>query len=155
MIILTHHAVTQYISRRDHTATTEEAWEDLTLQLPHADRLKALSNRGDTLWRLPNGFLLVTKPGRAGRNHVAVTVLKPMNPGSAPTDEELALAMERAEPERVARFEVSVPYMLSRDNEDTVLVRIENTLRSALQSITKTGVGGAIIEPATVTRKER
>jgi hypothetical protein len=156
VIILTNHAVLQYISRMDRTMSAESAWEDLMQQLPHADRLKGLtSNLGDTLWRLPCGFLLVTKPGKNGRNHIVVTVLKPLNSSQEPTDEELELALSRADPERVAVFEVAVPYMLARDNESTVLERLENTIRGAMNSLTKTGIAGAVIDRATVTRKER
>jgi hypothetical protein len=161
MIILTHHAVEQYVTRHRPGLFFDEAWEDLMLQLPHADRLKMPSAHGDTMWRLPSDVVIITKPARTGGNHVAVTVLKRpyaalgLQPGS-PTEEELAALLGDSPPAgiRRAEFFVSVPFTLSKDNEDTVIARIENAIRGAAKALMVHGVAGATVQEPTVERKD-
>jgi hypothetical protein len=155
MIILTHHAVAQYVSRVDRSLSEPEAREELERLVRYADRLKERSLNGDTLWALPNGVLIITKPGTDGP--VAVTVLKKsahQNPG-APTPDELELLLDNC-PDALTESSTSgqlqchvvLRYKLSKDNVDVVIDKTERALRSALRNIVRNGIAGATLEEA-------
>jgi hypothetical protein len=154
-MILTHHVVAQYVSRIDRSLSEPEAREELERMLPYANRLKERSLKGDALWELPNGVLLITKPGQDGP--VAVTVIKKsayQNPG-APTPEELELILDHctdtiteSSTSGQIQCHVVLRYKLTKDNVDVVIDKTERALRSALRNIVKNGIAGATLEEA-------
>jgi len=140
MIILTYHAVEQYLTRFEPGGSAEAAWEYLSEQLPYADRLKERSLRGDTLWRLPCAAYLVTRRGSRG-DDVAVTILREPTEArrAGPTDEELELLLDRAEAvvpvERETgsvRLVVDIDYSLGAQNAPLVDERLLSATRTLL-----------------------
>jgi hypothetical protein len=158
VIILTYHAVEQYISRFDRTMSATTAWEELNAQIAYADRLKDRSLRGDTLWRLPGGAYLITK--NDGVDDVAVTVLSegqvPLGVRhDQPTEEELELLLDRV-PEhiplpatgeqRTLALTVTVTYTLGLDNVPLVEEKLRNAIEAVLRNMQKGGVARAKID---------
>ena len=157
MIVLTYHAVEQYISRFDRSLTAEAAWDALESQLPYADRLKQRSLKGDVLWRLPSGVYLVTKPA-AGGKQIAVTVLRQAEDtprGRGPTEEEMEMLLEHAEAEPrqphpaggTLRVYVEVEYALGIENEPIFRDRLVRAISKLVGGIAHTGLAqGKIVK---------
>lgn len=154
MIVLTYHAVEQYISRFNRQLTAEDAWALLEAQLPYADRLKQRSLKGDTLWRLPDGAYLVTKTGERGEQ-VAVTVLREAaetatrrGRGHGPTEDEMEMLLERAETEPRQqhpttgrlRVCVEIEYTLGTENAPIFRSRFVRAIRKLVSGIAGTGL---------------
>lgn len=91
MIVLTDHAVSQYISRYNREMKFDKAKSYLEKQLTYAKKLGERSLKGQELWELPNGACLVTK--KDGSEDIVVTILKERSDGIS--DEEIELVMER------------------------------------------------------------
>lgn len=163
MIVLTYHAVDQFVSRCKVQLSQEAAWEYLEKQLPYANRLKQRSVRGDTLWSLPNGCYVISR--RDGNEDVAVTFLKELHveggrsSNRGPTEEELELLLERTVSDSIAnaptievvrdavlRFEVSLRYTLGADNAPIAKDRIEQALRTAIGSLKSRAIAKATVE---------
>jgi len=165
MIILTHHAVEQYISRCDRSLSPAAAHKELETQIRYATRLRERTHKGDSLWELPSGTLVVTKPGPDG--DVAVTLLRSAS-GSPnrhmPTEEEMELLLERVAEEpsltesgpREIAFQIRLKCSPTRANASLVRERLERALGGAVGSLVKNGIAGAVIEELefTVTEKE-
>lgn len=163
MIILTYHAVEQFMSRCKTELSHEAAWNYLEKQLPYARKLRERSLCGDTLWSLPNGHYLITKGSRDG--DVAVTFLRELTErqGPGPTPEELEMLIERAvldspasaaPREGTLRFEVSVRYTLGADNEPIAVERIEQSLRTAVGALKGRHFAKATVPTVLIVRTE-
>lgn len=151
MIILTHHAVEQYITRFDRMLTVPQAFSLLKEQLPYANRLKERSLKGDALWQLPNGAFLVTRIGARG-DHVAVTILRDAVEaalrGRGPTAEEMEMLLERAggEPYQPPptsgkiRIHVEVEYSLGIENDPLFRERLVRAISKLVGGIAHTGL---------------
>lgn len=161
MIILTYHAVEQFMSRCKTDLSQEAAWEYLEKQLPYARKMQQRSLCGDTLWSLPNGHYLITRSGRDG--HVAVTFLRELceRPGPGPTEEELEMLIERAVTdspspplarEGTLRFAVSLEYVLGADNEPIAVEKIEQALRTAVGALKGRYFAKATVPQITIAR---
>jgi len=162
MIVLTYHAVEQFISRCRVQMTSEAAWEYLEQQLPYANRLKDRSLKGDVLWGLPNGFLLITRRGSNGAD-VAVTILKGPNEKRStmgPTEEELEMLLENLAPapelvrEGSLTVEVQIKYTLGADNGPIAEERILQSLRTSLGAVKERQFAKARISSLTATALE-
>jgi hypothetical protein len=161
MIVLTYHAVEQFISRCRVQMTNEAAWEYLEQQLPHANHLRERSVKGDSLWELPNGFFLITRKGTNGVD-VAVTVLKELStPKSAgPTEEELEMLFDSivspAESPRTGRLtvRVEIQYELNADNGPIAEERILQSLRTSLGAVKERRFAKAVVTNISATALE-
>lgn len=167
MIVLTYHAVEQYISRFDRAMSAATAWDQLNAQLAYADRLKTKSLRGDTLWKLPNGAYLVTK--NDGVDDVAVTILGEGQLSEIrvahdqPTEEELEMLLERV-PEhiplpatgeqRTLSLSVTVTYTLGMDNGPVVEEKIWHAVKALFRNLKQGSVAKAKIEKVEFRKAE-
>jgi len=156
VIVLTDHAVEQYVSRFDRTLSFARARQLLTEQLPHAVKLQELSLKKDTMCRLPGGAVLVTKPDKYGK-HVVVTILKKRSGSVAvPTDDELQEMLAETE---VPVFEgqcvirVEVVYSRTTLGHETVRARIANSIEALMSTLQESGIAKASIESFKVTEE--
>jgi len=161
VIVLTYHAVEQYISRCDRSLTAEAAWEALEAQLPYADRLRQRSLKGDTIWRLPNGAYLVTKLGSRGR-HVAVTALAEMSESAhpdRPTEEELDMLLDRVASDPIEapvmegklRLNIELDYVLSIDNGPIFRDRVLRAFQKLAEGLATNGIAHGRVTKHVVT----
>jgi hypothetical protein len=155
MIVLTHHAVEQYMTRFCRSLTYVQARAALEQQLPHASRDKRRSSLGDSLWRLPDGSFLVTKGD--GPNDIAVTVLRETDLQTSRDipEEEMALALERVDAERACSsltLQVHVEFEIGTGSMDVVRNRIEGSVFSLLENMRKNPIAGATVTAILVDR---
>lgn len=99
-LIITHHAVEQFIERHARDLTFKQARQFLIQNAPGAAPLKQKTLRGDQQWQMEDPkCVLVMKQDRKIKAHVCVTVLPEAEGLDEISDEELYRIMEEGEPD--------------------------------------------------------